>query len=194
MDMQKKIIVAPINAESESKPLFATIREFPTERMILLTSQDGILKSEEFAKDLEKFGIASSIVNVETKNPWISYFQTLAEVLQGQNKDNVIINISTADRISQCALTNAAHVNGIKAIAVINEKIWVLPILKFSYASMLSDKKMRILEELHRNVCFGSLEEVSKKTGMSLQLVSYHIHGSEKSKGLKNLELVEITD
>jgi hypothetical protein len=53
---------------------------------------------------------------------------------------------------------------------------------------------MRILHELEQFRCHDSLEALSKKTKMSLQLVSYHIHGNEKSKGLKKLELVELTE
>ena len=37
----------------------------------------------------------------------------------------------------------------------------------------------------------SSLEELSKKTKMSLPLISYHINGNLKSEGLKDLGLVE---
>jgi hypothetical protein len=39
-----------------------------------------------------------------------------------------------------------------------------------------------------------SLEEVSRRSGMSLQLVSYHVNGSPQSKGLLGLDLVQATD
>ncbi len=59
---------------------------------------------------------------------------------------------------------------------------------------MLSDKKTKLLEELNKGMCSDSLEDLSKKTAMSLQLVSYHINGTPKSLGLKQLELVETTE
>lgn len=190
--MKKKTIVAPINSESEEKRVLMPVREFPTERMIFLTSPDGAVKADEFSKQLDKLGIATSTVKVNPGgNPWEDYFVSIADVLEGQEREDIIINISTADRISQCALTNAAHVNGIKAVAVFETHVMVLPILKLSYSNLLSPKKLAILSELHKSKCSNSLEQLAKATGMSLQLLSYHINGSAKSKGLSELELVD---
>lgn len=190
--MKKKIIIAPINSESMEKIVLLPVREFPTEKMIFLTSPDGIVKAEEFSEQLEKLGITTSTVKIKSSgNPWEDYFVSVAEVLEGQERENIVINISTADRISQCALTNAAHVNGIKAIAVFETHVMVLPILKLSYSNMLSPKKLKVLQELHKSKCSSSLEELAKSTNMSLQLLSYHINGSAKSKGLSELELVD---
>ncbi len=190
--MKKKIIIAPVNAESEEKPVFLPVSEFPTERMIYLASPDGIVRAEELRDGMEKLGISVSIMKIRPEvNTWEDYFVAAADALEGQDKERMIINISTADRISQCALTNAAHVNGIRAIAVIDGRMMLLPILKLSYSNMLSPKKVRILKALEHNKCYRSLDELSKSTNMSLQLVSYHLNGSQKSKGLAELELVE---
>ncbi|MHA2067171.1 MAG: hypothetical protein ACXABY_22615, partial [Candidatus Thorarchaeota archaeon] len=98
----KKTIIAPVNAESEEKQLFLPIRELPTEKMVLLVSPDGIVKAEGFREDLDKLGIPVSIIKVNhTGNPWEDYFTAAADVLDGQMRDDIIINISTADRISQ---------------------------------------------------------------------------------------------
>ncbi|MBU0532298.1 hypothetical protein KKB44_02270 [Candidatus Micrarchaeota archaeon] len=192
--MHKKIIIAPINSESEMSTLFLPVREFPTERMVLLTSSDGIVKAEEFVTELNKWSIPASVIQIKPGNMWENFFTAIVDLMEGQEKDSIIINISTADRISQCALTNAAHVNGLKAIAIIDNKIMMLPILKLSYSSILSQKKMKILHELEKAGCSGSLDELAKKTNMSLQLLSYHIHGTPKSQGLSQLELVDIED
>jgi DNA-binding transcriptional ArsR family regulator len=190
--MKKKIIIAPVNPETESSVLFSPIREFPTEKLILLAYPEGVVKAEGFREDLEKLSVPVSIVKVNPKdNIWEDFFSAVADVLEGQESEDVIINISTADRVSQCALTNAAHVNGIRAIAVIDGNIILLPILRLSYSNMLSDKKIRLLRKLSDAKCISSLEDLAKSTNMSLQLVSYHINGSERSKGLLELELVE---
>lgn len=42
--------------------------------------------------------------------------------------------------------------------------------------------------------CCASFEELSKRTKMSLPLVSYHINGTPKSEGLKKLGLVEVKE
>jgi len=189
----KKTVVLPVNSASDERDAFFTLREFPTERMVFLTWPDGVVKAEAFASEAKKLGIRPSIVRVAGTSPWEDFYRALVDVCEGLPKESVIINISTADRISQCALTNAAHVNGLRAVAVIGGRLIVLPILKFSFSNVLSDKKMRILEAL-RESCMGSMEEISRKTGMSLQLVSYHINGTPKSKGLVELELVETSE
>ena len=192
--MDKKIIITPVDADSDEKDVFITVREFPIERMMLFASAGGIVKAEKFRKDLEKWSIPASIVKIKSGNPWEEYFTAVSDVIKEQEKDKVVINISSADRISQCALTNAAHVNGIKAFAVLDGRLMMLPIMKLSFSSMISPKKMTILKELHKNTCSNSLEELAKKTGMSLQLLSYHVKGTPKSEGLVQLELVEIKE
>jgi hypothetical protein len=187
---KRKTLVMPINSESDERMAFFTLRDFPTERVIFLTWPDGIMKAEGFAEKLKVLGIGSSIIRVSVTNPWEDFFRVMVDACQGIPKDSILVNISTADRVSQCALTNAAHVNGLRAVAVINERLVVLPILKFSFSNILSGKKMRILECLGGK-CLNSLEEVARRTGMSLQLVSYHVNGTPKSKGLASLELVE---
>ena len=52
---------------------------------------------------------------------------------------------------------------------------------------------MQILKLLYGQSTF-SLDELSKRTGMSLPLISYHINGNLKSEGLKDLGLVETTE
>ena len=47
---------------------------------------------------------------------------------------------------------------------------------------------------LNKPGCCASLEELSKKTKMSLPLISYHINGNLKSEGLKDMGLVETTE
>jgi len=59
---------------------------------------------------------------------------------------------------------------------------------------MLTNKKMEILKLLKKPDCCNSLEELSKKTKMSLPLISYHINGNLKSEGLKDLGLVDTNE
>ncbi|MBS3103281.1 winged helix-turn-helix transcriptional regulator, partial [Candidatus Woesearchaeota archaeon] len=86
---------------------------------------------------------------------------------------------------------SAAFVNGLKAISVNGNDVMLLPVLKFSYYNMIAGKKMEILKLLSKPGCCASLEELSKKTKMSLPLISYHINGNLKSEGLKGMGLIE---
>ena len=96
--------------------------------------------------------------------------------------------------MTTCAATSAAFVNGLKAMSVMGNDAMMLPVLKFSYYSLLTDKKMDIMNLLNEPGCCSSLEELSKKTKMSLPLISYHINGNLKSEGLKEMGLVETTE
>jgi len=189
----KKTVVLPVDSQSDERVAFFTLKEFPTERMIFLTWPDGMVKADGFAAELKKLGIPSSIVRVGGANPWEDFYRAMVDVCEGLPKESIIINISSADRVSQCALTNAAHVNGLKAVAVIHGKMVLMPILKVAYSDVLSGNKMKILQALGGS-CLGSLEELSRKSGMSLQLVSYHVNGNPKSQGLVGLELVETSE
>ena len=82
-------------------------------------------------------------------------------------------------------------VNGVKAFAVDDGKAVLLPVLKFNYYKLITDRKMKLLKIIYEKDCCSSLETLSKKAGMSLPLISYHINGNLKSEGLKDLGLVE---
>jgi hypothetical protein len=102
------------------------------------------------------------------------------------------VNVATGDRDMRCAATSAAFVNGLRAISVIGEETMLLPVLKFSYYQLLSDRKMDILRTLYiEKDCSASLEELNHKMKMSLPLLSYHINGTTKTEGLRHLGLVE---
>ncbi len=95
----------------------------------------------------------------------------------------------------QCAATSAAFVNGIKAFAVENGEPMLLPVLKFSYYTQLTEKKMHILRLLYDDPTgYMDLEQVSRKLKMSLPLLSYHLNGNLKSEGLREHGLVETTE
>ncbi len=50
---------------------------------------------------------------------------------------------------------------------------------------------MEILKHLGDESCCSTLEELSKRTDMSMPLTSYHVNGNLKSEGLKELGLVD---
>jgi len=127
-------------------------------------------------------------------NVWEEMFQKIAEIKALEKGKEIIINTATGDRVSTCAATSAAFVNGLKAMAVDDGMAMMLPVLKFSYYNILTAKKMEILKLLQQPGCCKSLEELSKKTKMSLPLISYHINGNLKSDGLKELGLVDTTE
>ncbi|MFC1769347.1 DUF6293 family protein [Nanoarchaeota archaeon] len=181
-------IVAPVGDHIDD--LYVGIKEFPTDKVILITPQDKLEAANEAKKNLEKFKIPTKIVDIKGEI-WEEIFKEVSKIKQFETGE-VLINVSTGDRESRCAATSAAFVNGFKAFGVKGSEVMMLPVLKFSYYSLLTEKKMNILKILYKSEdCCSSLEELSKKTKMSLPLISYHIHGTLKSEGLEKMGLVD---
>tara|TARA_Y100000310_G_scaffold345759_1_gene469386 strand:- start:2298 stop:2933 length:636 start_codon:yes stop_codon:yes gene_type:complete len=189
--MEKNVIVAPVGDNMDA--LYVGLREFSTERVILLAPPNRLVEAEAAAKDLERFKVPCNIVKIKG-NLWEDMFKKIGEISNGGKDKSIIVNTATGDRMTTCAATSAAFVNGIKAFSVENGNTMLLPILKFSYYKMITDKKMEIMKVLSQPDCCVSLNELSKKTKMSLPLISYHINGNLKSEGLKEMGLVDVNE
>ncbi len=186
--MDKYVVIAPVGDFMEA--LYVGIREFPTERVILVSPKELITDANKAKADLEKFKIPVKIIQVDG-NIWEETFKTISDITRTEKDKEVIVNVATGNRDNRCAATSAAFVNGLKAFSVSGNDAYLLPVLKFSYYKLLTDKKMDILKLLFKNDCCSSMEELSRKTKMSLPLISYHINGNLKSDGLKDMGLVE---
>lgn len=185
---EKFIVVAPVGDFMEA--LYVGIREFPTERVILISPKDLMSEANKAKHDLEKFKIPVKITQIEG-NIWEETFKAVCDIANMEKGKEIILNVATGNRDTRCAATSAAFVNGLKAFSVIGNDTMLLPVLKFSYYKLLTDKKMDILKLLYNNNSMIPMEELSKKTKMSLPLISYHINGNLKSEGLKEMSLVE---
>jgi DNA-binding transcriptional ArsR family regulator len=194
MMYMKHTVIAPVGDHMDA--LFVGLREFPTEKVILITPKDKLIEAENTKKDLDRFKIPAEIVKIQDiSGPigvWEEMFRIVSEITKnGTDSDHILINVATGDRNTRCAATSAAFVNGVKAFAVDENQAAFLPVLKFNYYKMITDKKMRLLKFLMEENCCSSLEQLSKKAGMSLPLISYHINGTPRSQGLKDMGLVD---
>ncbi|MBN2368418.1 hypothetical protein JXC34_05360 [Candidatus Woesearchaeota archaeon] len=191
----KKIVVAPMGDNMDA--LFVGIREFPTDKIILVSCEARYLEAQKVKDDLDRFRIPTHIMKIEGKTEieiWEGTFKAISEIRSSEPEQEILVNVATGDRTTRCAATSAAFVNGLKAFATSEDKTLMLPVMKFNYYKLISDKKMDILKILHDKTCCSSLEELSRRTGMSLPLISYHINGNLKSDGLKTMGLVETTE
>ncbi len=182
----KHIIIAPVGDDLSS--LFLGIKEFPTEKIILICPLENLKKAEDIKNTFKKFDIPIEIKEIDG-NIMEEIFRIITDIKNKEEQNRIIINIATGDRISTCAALSAAFVNGIKAFGVMNNQIMLMPILKFSYYNSITNKKLNILKLLNNKEL--SIEDISKKTGMSLPLTYYHINGTLKEEGLKGLGLIE---
>ncbi|MEM3374690.1 MAG: DUF6293 family protein [Candidatus Woesearchaeota archaeon] len=188
----KYIIIAPMGDNPDA--LFVGLKEFPTEKVILVSPLSKKEEANKLKQDLEKYKIPMHIIFIEGDSEieiWENIFKAISEIKINEKDKEVLVNVATGDKVTRCAATSAAFVNGFKAFATSGNEVMMLPVMKFSYYRMIPDKKMQILKILYDKNCCSSLEELSKLTGMSLPLISYHINGNLKSEGLKTMGLVE---
>jgi len=189
----KNVVIAPVGAHMDA--LYVGIKEFPTERIILISPEAHLDDARKAKDELEKFKIPVHIKEIKG-HLWEETFKAVADIKALEKDASILINVATGDRDTRCAATSAAFVNGIRAFGVSDEnEAMMLPVLRFSYYKVITDKKMSILKTIFSEEnCCSSLEQLGNKTGMSLPLISYHINGTLKSEGLKQLGLVQTTE
>ena len=184
----KYILITSVGKDMD--PIFLGLKEFSVEKVILLSTRSNADDANRIKEDLEKFKINVTITFLEG-NVWEEIFRVISEFKKIYETQELIINVATGDKEIRCAITSAAFVNGLKAYTIQNDAPLMLPILRFSYYRILTDRKMQILRLLYETPGEElNLENISKETKMSLPLISYHINGNLKSEGLKELGLV----
>lgn len=184
------IVIAPVGDNPNA--LFIGMKEFATEKVYLITPQQNLKKAQQLEKKLEIFAIPVTIMLVKD-GLMESMFASFGKVVSDNDPDNIIVNVATGDRLSTCAALSAAFANGLKAFGIMDGKPMLLPIMKLSYYHELSDSKLTILKHLNGED-YTSLQNLGKKTKMSTSLLSYHLNGTLRYKGLLNLRLVEVKE
>lgn len=188
----KNIIIAPMGDNLDA--LYVGIKHFNTDRVILVSPKDQKDEVNKIKIKLDKLNIPLNVIYIDGNNEiqiWENTFKAIAEIKINEKNKDILVNVATGNKVTRCAATSAAFVNGFKAFATSGDQIMMLPVMRFSYYKIIPDKKMQILKIIYEKKCCSSLEELSKLTKMSLPLVSYHINGNLKSEGLKTMGLVE---
>jgi len=183
-------VIAPVGDNLDA--LFVGMKEFATEKVFLITPKDNIKKAKKLQKKLSVFSIQAEIVEV-SGSIMECMFSSFAEICAYHDHDNLIVNVATGDRMSTCAALSAAFANGLKAFGIMDGKPMIMPIMKLSYYHELTDSKLKILNSLSFED-YVNLTDLSKKIGMSVSLLSYHLNGTLKYKGLRSLRLVDIKE
>ena len=182
-------IVAPLGEDLES--IYAAVREFPTAKIYILSTGKHREKLEELKAVADKLKIAVQVIDIKG-GLLEGMFKTFSQMKAAVDQDSLLVNVSSGDNLENCAALSASYVNGLKAMAVMDNKLLMLPVLKFSYYRLLPERKLAILKFLKdRPDCCSSLEDLGEKTRMSLPLVSYHVNGNSKAEGLLSMGLVE---
>jgi hypothetical protein len=172
------------------------IRNFPTHKLALICQFEDKEKVEDFASHIKmvlKIPLDIYVLS-KTDNIIDSVLESVAEILKKdeENFDDFIVNVAGGEKTLTCAAVSAAFINGLKAFHVVDDKPLMLPILKLSFTEIVSNAKIQILRSLYEiGGKVKSLNRLEKVSGYGKPLLSHHITGSENSKGLVNLGLVE---
>lgn len=178
--------------EGDADAIFAGVKEFPTEKIVLLTPTEHVSGAEKVRKEMAKFRIPVETETISNSSSLEEIFTAVGRIKAREKEKHVMMNLSDSSGMLGCAALSAAFVNGLKAFEIMDDKLVMFPILKFSYYDLLSDKKMLILQKLFVEKKIASLEELGKAVNLGPSLVNYHIYGNEKNPGLRELGFIEV--
>ncbi len=171
------------------------IRDYPVKKLILMHTSTFTKEAQEIAArvrgimvDVEMRPIADDDVLMDTLR---QVSQIHAENIL--EFDDMVVNVSSGDKMQTCSALSAAFVHGVPAIGVAPDGPFALPVLKFSYAELISEAKYRILETLQgMGGHADSLNQLAEVSGVEKSLLSYHLRTTRDGKGLEDMGLVEI--
>ena len=97
------------------------IRNFPIHQLILICYSSDESKAIEYSKKIETIiGIGSEIILVEKENVVKDTIERVNEVLLKKSMEyhQILMNVSSGDKLISCAALSSAFINGIKAFAM----------------------------------------------------------------------------
>lgn len=174
------------------------IRNFPVHKLALICFDSEKQKADEFSTKIRNvLGLLVIITLVTKENVIRDTLERVTEILNlhGRQFQQVLMNISSGDKLIVCAALSAAFINGIKAFGMDETGTTPLPmpVLKLSYSEIISDAKIKILKAIDSvGGVVDSLEKLEQVSGYGKPLLSYHIQGSKDSSGLADLGLLDV--
>src|SRR5437867_3826662 len=174
------------------------IRSFSVHKLALICFNSDKNRAEDFAKKIKSvLGVPITITIVTKKNVVRDTMESVNEILNLHAKEfeQVLLNVSSGDKLIGCAALSAAFINGIQAFGMddTHENPLLMPVLKLSYNEIISEAKIKILKAInHAGGAIQSLEQLEQFSGYGKPLLSYHVQGGKDSKGLADLGLVDV--
>lgn len=196
MTQLKTIQIATFGNEGQ-EGIASGIRNFPVHKLALVCYSEDKQKAEEFARKI--FGVLGvrATVNVVTRENVIrDTMERVSEILAREGKDyqQVLMNVSSGNKLIGCAALSAAFVNGIKTFGMDESGMpLMMPVLKLSYNEIISEAKLKILKAINdQGGSVESFEQLEQASGFGKPLLSYHVMGSKEARGLAELGLLEV--
>jgi len=174
------------------------IRSFPVHKLVLICFQQDKNKAEDFAKKIRSvLGIPVISTIVTKENVVRDTMERVNEILilHANEFQQVLMNVSSGDKLIGCAALSSAFINGIKAFGMDDTHTipLLMPVLKLSYNEIVSEAKIKILRSISdAGGTIDSLDQLEQISGYGKPLLSYHVQGAKDSKGLADLGLLEV--
>src|SRR2546427_10608227 len=108
-------IIAPLGENLAST--FLAIREFPTERIYLLSTGKNRDKTEQLKKVTDSLKISVQVIDVKG-NPLEGMFRAFGQIKGGVKEDSILVNVSSGENTDNCAALAAASGNGCQEVTV----------------------------------------------------------------------------
>lgn len=173
------------------------IRSFPINKLALICFDYDNQCAEDFAKKIKNIlGIQIDVATVRFKNVIQDVLERFNQIINTNKEFNqLIVNVSSGNKLLGCAALSSAFINGIKAFGMdpFENSPILMPVLKLSYNEIVSDAKLKILKSIENTGGFvESLEQLGQITGFGKPLLSYHVQGGNGTKGLSSLGLLDV--
>lgn len=174
------------------------IRSFSVHKLALICFSSDKSRADDFARKIKSvLGVPTTITIVTKENVVRDTMERVNEILNlhANEFEQVLLNVSSGDKLIGCAALSAAFINGIQAFGMDDTHTvpLLMPVLKLSYNEIISEAKIKILKSI--NTAGGvieSLDQLERISGYGKPLLSYHVQGAKDSKGLADLGLVEV--
>jgi len=174
------------------------IRSFPVHKLVLICFSSDKSKAEDFARKIKSvLGLPINITIVTKENVVRDTMERVNEIvnIDGNQFQQVLMNVSSGDKLIGCSALSAAFINGIQAFGMDETHAvpLLMPVLKLSYSEIVSEAKIKILKAINNaGGIVESLDHLEQISGYGKPLLSYHVQGARDSKGLADLGLVEV--
>ena len=193
--MARKGILMIATVGEDTDAVLVGVRDYPVQKLILMHTSIFEAEARSIAAKVGAIHVEVELRPIQDDAVLMDTLRQVAEIhaTQGMNHPDIVVNVSSGDKMQTCSALSAAFVHGVPAIGVAGDSPFALPVLKFSYAELISDAKYRILEALQAMGGHADgLNALAETSRTEKSLLSYHLRTTREGKGLEEMGLVSI--
>jgi len=169
----------------DTDPIMVAIRELPVSRLVLIYTSEAQQQVDDLINSLSPLKLEIDTIVVQG-DPLLGVIREVTKIVtdEGLAYDSIYVNVSSGSKMLSCSALSAAFVNGVKAVAIKDDMIIQLPVLKFNYSELISEAKLKILDSLKKsNGEVDSLQQFTYHRGLADALEDLSSQfGSQKNR------------